>query len=156
RRSPSSAGISLSPSLGKILRLGSGCTNTGAIDRAARPEPIPFMHIQSRSLTSCLRALPPSRTRQMIDKGSALRFPVWANMRLNYRFLVLLPAVGFALLTSCTTTPTGPTAAYHVTAHKPKDASKVRVDLSLSKQNVYVMEGDRCLMAAACSVGLPS
>jgi lipoprotein-anchoring transpeptidase ErfK/SrfK len=31
----------------------------------------------------------------------------------------------------------------------------VRVKVSLSKQNVYVMEGDRCLMAAAISVGLP-
>jgi lipoprotein-anchoring transpeptidase ErfK/SrfK len=31
----------------------------------------------------------------------------------------------------------------------------VRVKVSLSKQNVYVMEGDRCLMAAAVSVGLP-
>ena len=90
----------------------------------------------------------------MVDKRSALRSPVWANMLLN-RLLLVLPAAGFALLTSCTTVPTGPTA-YHVTAHKPKDPSKVRVDLSLSKQNVYVMEGDRCLMAAACSVGLPN
>jgi hypothetical protein len=77
-------------------------------------------------------------------------------MRLNSRLLLLLPAIGFGLLTGCTTTPTAPKTAYHVTAHKPKDPSKVRVDLSLSKQNVYVMEGDRCLMAAACSVGLPS
>jgi hypothetical protein len=45
---------------------------------------------------------------------------------------------------------------YHVTAYKPSDPSKVRVKVSLSKQNVYVMEGDRCLMAAACSVGLPN
>jgi lipoprotein-anchoring transpeptidase ErfK/SrfK len=27
--------------------------------------------------------------------------------------------------------------------------------VSLSKQNIYVMEGDRCLMAVACSVGIP-
>src|SRR5215831_17094652 len=78
-------------------------------------------------------------------------------MRLTFRLLVLVPLVGLAFLTSCTTTPiASTTGAYHVTAHKPKDPSKVRVDLSLSKQNVYVMEGDRCLMAAACSVGLPS
>lgn len=45
---------------------------------------------------------------------------------------------------------------YHVTAYKPNDPSAVRVKVSLSKQNVYVMEGDRCLMAAAISVGLPN
>jgi lipoprotein-anchoring transpeptidase ErfK/SrfK len=76
-------------------------------------------------------------------------------MRLSFRLAFLGPLAGVALLASCTTTPP-PTAAYHVTAHKPHDASKVRVDLSLSKQNVYVMEGDRCLMAAAVSVGLPN
>ena len=42
---------------------------------------------------------------------------------------------------------------YHVTAYRPNNPSAVRVKVSLSKQNVYVMEGDRCLMAAACSVG---
>src|SRR5262252_9014667 len=77
-------------------------------------------------------------------------------MRPISRLLFLVPAAAFALLTSCTTMPAPSTGAYHVTAHKPKDPSKVRVDLSLSKQNVYVMEGDRCLMAAAVSVGLPS
>jgi L,D-transpeptidase-like protein len=76
-------------------------------------------------------------------------------MRLSFRLAFLGPLAGVALLASCTTTPP-PTSAYHVTAHKPHDASKVRVDLSLSKQNVYVMEGDRCLMAAAVSVGLPN
>ena len=45
---------------------------------------------------------------------------------------------------------------YHVTAYKPNDPSKVRVLVSLSKENVYVMEGDRCLMAAAISVGMAS
>lgn len=77
-------------------------------------------------------------------------------MRLSFRFLFLVPLVGVALLTSCTTMPPPSRGAYHVTAHKPHDPSKVRVDLSLSKQNVYVMEGDRCLMAAAVSVGLPN
>ena len=46
--------------------------------------------------------------------------------------------------------------AYHVTAYKPNEPSKVRVLVSLSKENIYVMEGDRCLMAAACSIGLPN
>jgi hypothetical protein len=43
---------------------------------------------------------------------------------------------------------------YHVTAYRPNNPSNVKVKVSLSAQNVYVMEGDRCLMAAACSVGL--
>jgi len=76
-------------------------------------------------------------------------------MRLAFRLLLFLPLAGFAFLTSCTTMPP-PSREYHVVARKPKDPSKVRVDLSLSKQNVYVMEGDRCLMAAAVSVGLPN
>lgn len=75
-------------------------------------------------------------------------------MRLTFRFLFLIPLAGIALLTSCSTVPIS--GAYHVTARKPHDPSKVRVDVSLSKQNVYVMEGDRCLMAVATSVGIPS
>ena len=61
-------------------------------------------------------------------------------------------------LTSCSTGPlarSSSTANYHVTAYRPSDPSKVRVKVSLSKQNIYVMEGDRCLMAVACSVGIP-
>jgi hypothetical protein len=71
---------------------------------------------------------------------------------------VAVPAA-LSLLTGCQTggllsrAGGGP---YHVTAYKPKDPSAVRVKVSLSKQNVYVMEGDRCLMAAAISVGLPN
>lgn len=45
--------------------------------------------------------------------------------------------------------------SYHVVAYKPHDPSKVRVKLSLSTQNVYVMEGDRLLMAAKTNVGKP-
>ncbi len=67
-------------------------------------------------------------------------------MRHIYRLLLLVPLAAFALLTSCTTMPST-AGVYHVTAHRPNDPSKVRVDVSLSKQNVYVMEGDRCLMA---------
>jgi hypothetical protein len=65
-------------------------------------------------------------------------------------FLSLLASCGF--LTSCGTMAPS-TKIYHVVAHKPHDPSKVRVDVSLSRQNVYVMEGDRCLMAVATSVG---
>lgn len=69
------------------------------------------------------------------------------------RLLLLAPLAGAVFLTSCGTLP-APMGEYHVTAHKPHDPSKVRVDVSLSKQNVYVMEGDRCLMAVATSVGI--
>ena len=47
------------------------------------------------------------------------------------------------------------TGNYHVTALKPHDPSKVVVKLSLSTQNVYVMEGDRLLMAVQGNVGKP-
>ncbi|MBX6326184.1 MAG: L,D-transpeptidase [Chthoniobacterales bacterium] len=67
-----------------------------------------------------------------------------------------LAAASLALLLGgCATGKFAGGGAYHVTAYKPHDPSAVRVKVSLSKQNVYVMEGDRCLMAAACSVGLP-
>ena len=57
-------------------------------------------------------------------------------------------------LTSCGTAPS-PRGSYHVTAYRPKDPSKVVVKLSLSTQNVYVMEGDRLLMAVQGNVGKP-
>lgn len=72
------------------------------------------------------------------------------------RFVLPLALVGVALLAGCETASVRSGGPYHVTAYKPNDPSKVRVKVSLSKQNVYVMEGDRCLMAVACSVGIPS
>lgn len=78
-------------------------------------------------------------------------------MRLFSRALLLAGLCSAAFLTSCQTTSSvssgGP---YHVTAHKPSDPSKVRVKVSLSQQNVYVMEGDRVLMAVATTVGIPA
>jgi lipoprotein-anchoring transpeptidase ErfK/SrfK len=76
-------------------------------------------------------------------------------MRLISPLLFSLAAVGAALLSSCQTAPRISGDNYHVTAYRPKDPSAVRVKVSLSKENIYVMEGDRCLMAVACSVGLP-
>src|SRR5437667_5653429 len=78
-------------------------------------------------------------------------------MRHLYRLLLLCAGSSLLLLTGCA--PGGHVSAggpYHVTAYKPNDPSKVRVLVSLSKENVYVMEGDRSLMAAAISVGMPS
>ena len=68
--------------------------------------------------------------------------------RLSFRHLFLVPLAAVALLASCTTMapPTG--GSYQVTAYKPHDPANVEVKLSLSTQNVYVMEGDRLLMAA--------
>jgi len=43
-----------------------------------------------------------------------------------------------------------------VTAYRPHDPSAVKVKVSLEKENIYVMEGDRCLMAVACTVGIPA
>src|SRR5438270_10732082 len=77
-------------------------------------------------------------------------------MRILTRSLFLGAAAWAVLLTSCETAKISPGGPYHVTAYKPSDPSKVRVAVSLSKQNVYVLEGDRCLMAVACSVGIPS
>lgn len=76
-------------------------------------------------------------------------------MRIITRLSILPLLAACAFLTSCgTMAPSSSTSVYHVVAHKPHDPSKVRVDVSLSKQNVYVMEGDRCLMAVATSVGM--
>src|SRR5437764_4912441 len=80
-----------------------------------------------------------------------------SRMRHIYRLLLLVAGSSLLLLTGCATgghvSAGGP---YHVTAYKPNDPSKVRVLVSLSKENIYVMEGDRCLMAVACSIGTPA
>ncbi len=81
-------------------------------------------------------------------------------MRIVSRLAFVAVPAALSLLTGCETggllSRAGGSGPYHVTAYKPNDPSAVRVKVSLSKQNVYVMEGDRCLMAAAISVGLPN
>src|SRR6516162_5826447 len=78
-------------------------------------------------------------------------------MRHFYRLVLLCAGSAALLFSGCATgghvSAGGP---YHVTAYKPNDPSKVRVLVSLSQQNVYAMEGDRCLMAAAINVGMSS
>jgi hypothetical protein len=69
------------------------------------------------------------------------------------RFCFCLCAAAALFLTSCGTMRTTSSGNYHVIAHKPHDPSKVEVKLSLATQNVYVMEGDRLLMAAVTNVG---
>src|SRR3954470_23607888 len=78
-------------------------------------------------------------------------------MRLLSRLFLLAALASAAFLTSCETSPTLARGGnYHVVAHRPHNPSDVRVKVSLSKQNVYVMEGDRCLMAVATTVGIPA
>src|SRR5947208_16251055 len=77
-------------------------------------------------------------------------------MRMLKRSVFLLALCGPFIFTSCETSRVASGGPYHVTAYKPNDPSKVVVKVSLSKENNYVMEGDRCLMAVACSVGITS
>jgi hypothetical protein len=76
-------------------------------------------------------------------------------MRQLSRLFFCLGATAALFLTSCGMMTTSPAGNYRVIAHKPHDPSKVEVKLSLKTQNVYVMEGDRLLMAAVTNVGKP-
>ena len=69
---------------------------------------------------------------------------------MNRFCLLLLTSAGLAFLSGCAGNIGRP---YNVTAYKPHNPNNVRVKLSLARQNVYVMEGDRCLLAAATCVG---
>jgi len=78
-------------------------------------------------------------------------------MRLLSRLFLCAGLASAVLLTSCETSTSvadrgGP---YRVTAKRPHNPANVRVKVSLSKQNIYVMEGDRLLMAVATTVGTP-
>lgn len=77
-------------------------------------------------------------------------------MQLLRRSLFCLGATAALFLTSCGSMTSVSTGSYRVTAHRPHDPSAVRVKVSLSQQNIYVMEGDRVLMAVATTVGIPS
>ncbi|HEX8280418.1 MAG TPA: hypothetical protein VF551_03495, partial [Chthoniobacterales bacterium] len=74
-------------------------------------------------------------------------------MRLLSRLTFAAALASTAFLTGCGTAPTGAGGTYRVTAYKPHDPSKVKVKLSTSTQHVYVMEGDRLLMAVQGTVG---
>ena len=64
---------------------------------------------------------------------------------------VLTLTLAIALLGGCATGPSR--GAYKVTAFKPHNPDKVRVKVSTSTQNIYVLEGDRLLMAVQGCVG---
>jgi hypothetical protein len=86
------------------------------------------------------------------DREGNLRFLKEMNFSQPIRFLaILLPAL---LLGGCA--QMGVHTAYDQPAYKPKDPSKIVVKVSLDKQMVYVMEGNKPLLVTACCVGLPS
>ena len=63
-------------------------------------------------------------------------------------FNAFLALAGIALLGGCTGG-----GSYSVKAYAPHNPSAVRVKVSTSTQNIYVMEGDRMLMAVQGCVG---
>lgn len=68
------------------------------------------------------------------------------------RILALsLAALSAIWLTGCATGGAG--GAYHVTAYKAHNPDAVRVKVSTSTQHIYVVEGDRVLMAVQGCVG---
>ncbi len=76
--------------------------------------------------------------------------------RLFSPLILILAAATAFMVTGCGTTSTVSTGgSYRVTAYKPNNPDNVRVKLSLSTQNVYVMEGERLLMAVQGNVGTP-
>ena len=82
-----------------------------------------------------------------------MRFVVSLPMkRLKYLALAILAPL---VIAGCATGGAHLAGPYHVVAYKPHNPSDVRVYVSKSKEQVYVMEGSRCLMAAACDVGVP-
>ena len=71
------------------------------------------------------------------------------------RLLSTLLLVGAAaMLSACASGRPG--GSYKVTAYKPHNPDNVVVKLSTGTQHLYVMEGDRCLMAAYANVGTAS
>ena len=89
-----------------------------------------------------------------VDK--ILRKPIqYPRMRHLYRLILLAAGVSLLLLSGCTTGRVASSSSYHVTAYRPHDPSKVKVKLSTSTQNLFVMEGDRVLMAVQANVGKP-
>ncbi len=65
------------------------------------------------------------------------------RMRHVFRFILLAAGSSLLLLTGCTTARVAAGKPYHVTAYRPHDPSAVKVKVSLAKENIYVMEGDR-------------
>jgi len=68
-------------------------------------------------------------------------------------FTLSLLAAAALGLAGCATGGHTSGGAYTVVAHRPHDPNAVVVKVSTSTQHIYVMEGDRCLMAVQGCVG---
>jgi hypothetical protein len=93
-------------------------------------------------------------TMATVDKVPS-SFSSMQSMRHVSRLVLLAAGVSLLLLSGCGTGRVATGGAYRVTAYRPHDPSKVKVKLSTSTQNLYVMEGDRLLMAVQGTVGKP-
>ena len=87
------------------------------------------------------------------DKSNGMRSFKERFMKLPRFVSILGLLTGLTLLTSCNTT-SGGGGKYTVKAFKPHNSDKVVVKVSLETQNIYVMEGDRVLMAVQGTVGM--
>ncbi len=68
-------------------------------------------------------------------------------------------AASFSLFSSCSTTTTskpGSSFSYDPAVTQPSNRSAVRVAISTSAQRMYVVEGNKVLLASPCSVGKAS
>jgi lipoprotein-anchoring transpeptidase ErfK/SrfK len=80
-------------------------------------------------------------------------------MNTLFRSLAVVSCAAFAAcLSSCT--PLNTTKAHYSTtfdppAYRPRNPAAVKVKISTGAQRLYVVEGDRVLMATPCSVGKP-
>ena len=71
-------------------------------------------------------------------------------------FSTLLAIASLALLSGCAGTGGGSGGSYRVTAYKPHNPGAVKVKVSTATQHIYVVEGDRVLMAVQGCVGTSS
>ena len=89
---------------------------------------------------------------------SKLRLIQWAGLVVATTFLAgcaNLPPVGSG--TGSTSRGGGsPSRFYDPPAYRPKNPANVRVKISTGAQRLYVVEGDRVLLATPCSVGTAS
>lgn len=77
-----------------------------------------------------------------------------------YRILSSSAAAALVFFVSSCTAPTNATGRFSTTfdppVQQPTNPSAVRVKMSVSAQRIYVMEGNRVLLATPCSVGTAS
>lgn len=79
-------------------------------------------------------------------------------MKPRFLSVLALAATAGALnfLTGCTTPQVGGGSNYNPVAYQPHNPGAVRVKVSLDKQAVYVMEGNKPLLVAAVTIGIPA